>query len=198
VVPTMMGASGLSLRSPVRMPTLSGPKICENSISFELVRALSGEAYHALPPFSKVRRMVWTAIQVLPAPVGAVTRQSDAVMAATASVWKRSGVKGRSLGTPIPENTFLSCGSAPGDKCTRRPGCLPLGFRRGGYRRRPRGAPLAGGLIVAALQLLYDIGHDLLGRGGGIIGSRTGQIGFNECVIVGHEPQKFKIVQMRP
>jgi hypothetical protein len=52
--------------------------------------------------------MVWTAIQVLPAPVGAVTRQSDWAMAATASVWNRSGVKGLSFGTPIPENTDLS------------------------------------------------------------------------------------------
>ena len=72
--------------------------------------------------------MVSMAIQVFPAPVGAVTRQSDAAMAATASVWKRSGVKGLFGGTPMPAKTDLSRASIWGVSGLR--GCAPLGFGR--------------------------------------------------------------------
>ena len=35
------------MRSPVSIPTLSAPNFCENSMYFELVRALRGVVYHA-------------------------------------------------------------------------------------------------------------------------------------------------------
>gem|GEM_PF-4875137 len=58
--------------------------------------------------------MVCSAIQVFPAPVGAVTRQSAVFTASTASIWKASGVKGLAVGLPIPAKTVFRLASAPG------------------------------------------------------------------------------------
>jgi hypothetical protein len=58
--------------------------------------------------------MASSAIQVLPEPVGAVTRQSDRRIAANALSWKGSGLKGSLGGVPILANTFFSRGSALG------------------------------------------------------------------------------------
>jgi len=81
----MIGAWGFSFRSPVRMPTCSGPKTFANSNSLALDRAFKGEAYQLRPPWFKTRSMARSAIQVLPEPVGAETRTSLLAISLTAS-----------------------------------------------------------------------------------------------------------------
>jgi len=110
----MTGASGFSFRSPVRMPTESLPKYAENSVYLALDRAFNGEAYQDWPPWSRMLRMASRAIQVLPDPVGAVTRQSDRPTASRARIWNGSGVKGRVSGVPISAKIRRSRRSAPG------------------------------------------------------------------------------------
>ena len=46
----MMGASGFSLRSPVRIPRFSAPNRPEKSLYLALERAFRGDAYQARPP----------------------------------------------------------------------------------------------------------------------------------------------------
>ncbi len=110
----MTGASGFSFLSPVKMPTLPVPNISPNSAYFELVNAFKGEAYQDFPSFSSIRAMAFSAIQVFPAPVGAVTRQSARSIAEIASNWKSSGLNAPCSGTPMDANTFFSLASAPG------------------------------------------------------------------------------------
>ncbi len=84
MVPTTIEASVLSLISPVRIPTLFFPKNFENPAWIEFVSAFKGVAYQTLPFCSTICCATLRAIQVLPAPVGAVTRQSEVCTAFTA------------------------------------------------------------------------------------------------------------------
>src|SRR6266404_3393062 len=86
------------------MPTDSGPNSSENSTYLEFVRALRGLVYQARRPELRSRRISSRAIQVLPLPVGAVTRTSSSSRAASASSWNGSGLKGEASGVPIPES----------------------------------------------------------------------------------------------
>jgi len=110
----MIGASGFSFLSPVNMPTFRVPKILENSLYFEFVKAFKGDAYQHLPLLSTIREIACSAIQVLPAPVGAVTRQSALLIAESASSWNLSGLNFVLSGTPIKAKTFFNLVSASG------------------------------------------------------------------------------------
>ena len=121
---------GFSFLSPVKIPTFPGPNKSENSEYLEFDKAFKGEAYQDLPPFLWMLAIACSAIQVFPAPVGAVTRQSAFRIAEIASNWKKSGSKGVSSGTPMVAKTFFSLESAPGFKrsciCLILAGLLPF------------------------------------------------------------------------
>jgi len=79
-----------------------------------LDNAFKGDAYQDFPPFACILAIAFSAIQVLPAPVGAVTRQSAFLIAESALSWKGSGLKADFSGTPMDEKTFFSLASAFG------------------------------------------------------------------------------------
>jgi hypothetical protein len=61
VVPTIRGASGFSLRSPVRMPTRCRRRSSRRILTIlALVSAFRGDAYQAWPPLSRIRSMAFS------------------------------------------------------------------------------------------------------------------------------------------
>ena len=102
VVMIRIGAFGLSRRSPVMMPTDSGPKILENSVNFVFDRAFSGDVYTTVRSSYMARRVASTATYVLPLPVGTLTITSPRSSASTASTCQSSGTNVPRSGTPIP------------------------------------------------------------------------------------------------
>jgi hypothetical protein len=92
--------------------TFSSPNSRENSTYLALERAFRGEAYQLRWPPASLCSMALRAIQVLPAPVGAVTSTSPDSSAAKASCWKGSGTKGAASGTPIWSSNGTSWGDA--------------------------------------------------------------------------------------
>ena len=95
VVITTTGALPLMELSPVSRPTASAPRRSRKSPNFWLERAFSGVVYSARSPRAIARAIAASATTVFPEPVGAhTTTVSPRSMAAAASSWKGSAVKG--------------------------------------------------------------------------------------------------------
>ena len=73
MVITRIDAPGLTLTSPVRMPTWSAPNCRLKSANFWFDSALSGVVYASRRPWASAAWMANSATSVLPAPVGADT-----------------------------------------------------------------------------------------------------------------------------